>query len=144
MLSRKIERRLGAAAVSEMVYEPSRRAPTRPDTLLSMRKVSGWTRNNRICNCPACEGSGYYPENANSVHDITCEVCLGEGTISEGELTRLYFEMVAEYRIEVAEWKRYSRMLSKIKRKLDTSEKKFLGLTTWFEDKKEGRDYGKG
>ena len=144
MLSKKIEKRLGAARASELVYDPSRRAPLRPASLFSMRRVSGWTKNNPTCKCPTCEGTGFYPEDANSEHEVTCETCLGDGFISEGELARLYFEMNAEYRIEVVEWKRYSRVLSRIKRKLDNYEKRFLGLTNWVEDKREGSDHGRG
>ena len=144
MLSKKPYRALGGVNKGDMVYDPSRRAPQKPPALWTFRKQNGWTRENKTCRCPHCEATGYHPEDYESQHDVKCDTCAGSGKVTSGELFEIYFEEQAKYRIAVLEWSKYSEIVRSIKRKLDKREKVFLGLTEWYKEKENGRDFGKG
>lgn len=144
MLSKKPYRALGAMSKGSMVYDPNRRKPVKLPALWTFRRENNWTTKSKVCRCPHCEGTGFHPEDQESIHDVKCDTCAGTGQISEGELTEIYFKAQAEYRIAITEWARYSQMVRVIKRKLDKREKIFLGLTEWFENREDGRDHGRG
>jgi hypothetical protein len=127
----------------DLVYDPSRRAPVKPPALWTFRKLSGWTMAKPICTCPHCEGTGFHfeLEDELSQHSVKCQTCSGTGKMTEGEFNKLYFDIQIQYRVDFEEWRRYSEVLRKIKRKLDKREKVFLGLTNWFDEKENGRDF---
>ena len=129
MLSKKKEMVVGSSRRETMVYDPTRLPPEKPPTLFQARRESGWARENPVCRCPVCEGTGRYMEEVDSEHEVKCEICNGIGTISEGQLEKLYFDKYREYRIAMVDWKRYNDTLTRIKRKLDNFEKVFLNLT---------------
>jgi hypothetical protein len=143
MLSKKPYRALGGVSKQDMVYDSSRRKPVKPPALWTFRRENGWTTKDKFCRCPHCEGTGFHPEDQKSEHDVKCDTCAGSGKITEGELTEIYFQGQAEYRIALNEWSKYSEIVRSIKKKLDKREKVFLGLTEWYETKEDGMDHGR-